>query len=70
MQSMRDLTGQRFGRLVVIEKDITDRDGLPCWKCRCDCGTTFTVQGVLLKKHITTCCRTCKLTEEENHVNS
>lgn len=28
-----DLTGQRFGQLVAIE-----RDGVSNWRCRCDCG--------------------------------
>ena len=37
-----DLTGQRFGRLVVIEKDGHKRtsggNSKVCWKCICDCG--------------------------------
>lgn len=35
----RDLTGQRFGRLTVIER-IPNRPGNTCaiWRCICDCG--------------------------------
>ena len=39
-----DLTGQRFGRLVVIELDrITSRKTY--WKCKCDCGNEKTIRG-------------------------
>lgn len=42
-----DLTGQRFGRLVVIERA---GDYLPVtWRCRCDCGATCVGQGLLLR---------------------
>lgn len=33
-----DLTGQRFGRLVVIERCGRDYRGFIFWRCRCDCG--------------------------------
>lgn len=44
----KDLTGQRFGRLVVLELDpepYQAPSGKPArrWKCRCDCGTELTV---------------------------
>lgn len=39
-----DLTGQRFGRLVVLEKDLT-KTNRPHWKCQCDCGNIIRVQG-------------------------
>lgn len=32
-----DLTGQRFGKLVVIERAGT-QNGHILWKCKCDCG--------------------------------
>lgn len=32
-----DLTGQKFGRLTVIEK-VGVRNRKAIWKCRCDCG--------------------------------
>lgn len=42
-----DLTGQRFGRLVVVER-AADVDGkwrsLSAWVCRCDCGKSHVVQ--------------------------
>ena len=34
-----DLTGQRFGRLIVIEKtEKRDNAGNVLWLCKCDCG--------------------------------
>lgn len=35
-----DLTGQRFGRLVVLGlADVPDRKGFIFWRVKCDCGT-------------------------------
>lgn len=34
----RDVTGQRFGRLVAIRSDRRDRHHNRVWLCRCDCG--------------------------------
>lgn len=34
----KDLTGQRFGRLVVIRKDHVARNHNIAWLCKCDCG--------------------------------
>ena len=46
-----DLTGQRFGRLMVVSK--LDND---LWLCKCDCGNETIVRGYNLKKHITKSC--------------
>lgn len=35
----KDLTGQRFGRLTVIERAQNDSSCHAMWLCRCDCGT-------------------------------
>ena len=34
----QDLTGQRFGRLVVLERAPNDRTKHTRWWCQCDCG--------------------------------
>jgi len=34
----QDLTGKRFGKLVVLEKSENRKRGLYLWICRCDCG--------------------------------
>lgn len=40
----RDLSGQRFGRLVVIRRDGSDAAGAR-WLCRCDCGRDISVRS-------------------------
>ena len=38
MGKVIDLTGQRFGRLTVIEKVSKNNESRAYWRCRCDCG--------------------------------
>lgn len=40
-----DLTGQKFGRLTVIERTKNDPARAPRWVCRCDCGNEKIVFG-------------------------
>lgn len=47
---LKDLTGQRFGRLTVIGRAGTYVPpgyfgACPTWLCKCDCGNTSTVIG-------------------------
>lgn len=35
---LKDITGQRFGRLVAIERVGKAKNGKALWKCQCDCG--------------------------------
>lgn len=46
---MKDLTGQRFGRLTV-EPVWEIRKGHAYWLCRCDCGGVKIVRGSHLKQ--------------------
>lgn len=55
MAAFKDLTGQRFGRLVVIA--IADRvDGQRRWLCRCDCGVEKLAVGDRLRGGILRSC--------------
>lgn len=45
MAKLRDLTGQRFTRLVVIERAENANCGRSMWRCRCDCGNEVCVIG-------------------------
>lgn len=46
----KDMTGQRFGRLVVEKmSDRKDTTRSTYWECRCDCGGTKTVRGTSLR---------------------
>ena len=47
MGQLLNLTGQRFGRLVVVEYSHS-KDGA-FWKCQCDCGNASIVKGAHLR---------------------
>lgn len=44
---LMDLTGQRYGRLTVVERDFSKRT--TAWKCICDCGNTTVVTSKNLR---------------------
>jgi hypothetical protein len=51
-----DITGQRFGRLTVIQRAPYDAFKGTSWECLCDCGNRRTVFGPDLKnKRIVSC---------------
>lgn len=45
MGKLVDLTGQRFGRWVVLERASNTPNGTARWICQCDCGTKRIVIG-------------------------
>jgi len=49
MPKFQDLTGMKFNRLTVIEKDYKNKSGRSCWKCICDCGNETIVRSDILK---------------------
>lgn len=52
-----DLTGQRFGSLVIIKRaDYNDKGGKPVWVCKCDCGNLCYRSGYNLRKNQTNSC--------------
>lgn len=50
-----DLSGIRFGRLVVVSRDVSKK-GHPAWNCLCDCGQEKVCLGINLKKGVTQSC--------------
>ena len=61
MSALIDLTGRRFGRLLVLRREGTYYydDGfvaVPLWRCRCDCGRETVVQGSCLRRGTTRSC--------------
>lgn len=56
MGRLIDLTGQRFGRLTVLERAGSSTDGHAKWLCRCDCGKTVVVRSEGLKSGKTQSC--------------
>lgn len=51
-----DLTGQRFGRLVVLHESEQSLNNRAVWVCRCDCGNLCTPTGQRLRRGETTSC--------------
>ena len=52
-----DLTGQRFGRLVVVKRvPNDDKFNMVRWECLCDCGNTCVTYGNSLRNGNTTSC--------------
>ena len=56
MGKLIDLTGQRFGRLVVLERAGSDSEKNALWLCKCDCGNTAIVRSRELRKGETKSC--------------
>lgn len=52
-----ELTGKRFGRLIVLERDSSPKkERGACWLCRCDCGEHTIVPSISLRKGSTQSC--------------
>lgn len=60
MGSRKDLTGKRFGKLLVIEPTDKRMDsGSVVWRCRCDCGnlTEVSARRLIRGKKVSCGCR-------------
>ena len=56
MGKLIDITGQRFGKLTVIE-NVGKIDGRRYhWKCLCDCGNEKILEGSVLRSGNTKSC--------------
>ena len=55
MSNIKDLTGQRFGRLVVLEENGRTKRGSVIWKCQCDCGNITNVASGDLQSKTRSC---------------
>lgn len=56
MTGVKDLTGQRFGRLTAISRAGSDTQGKATWRCRCECGNEVVVTGTQLRRNNTRSC--------------
>ena len=54
--TFKDLTGQRFGKLTVLERVENDRFGHVNYKCQCDCGSITIVDVNNLRNGNTNSC--------------
>jgi len=56
MAKIKDLAGQRFGRLMVLYDTGERKNGSVVWRCRCDCGNESDVRSNNLVSVRTTSC--------------
>ncbi len=56
MGKLKDLTGQRFNKLVVTSFHGKDSKGNSMWNCKCDCGNEKPIRGCSLVSKNTTAC--------------
>lgn len=61
MSALKDLTGQRFGRLIAIKRVGSDKQKRATWRCRCDCGRETVVASSYLINGDTNSCGCLKL---------
>jgi len=66
MAKLVDLTGQKFGKLVVLHRDVCKEkeknNNTTYWKCKCECGNEISVASGSLKSGNTRSCG-CLMTE-------
>ncbi|MDV0431668.1 alcohol dehydrogenase [Lactiplantibacillus sp. DA1] len=53
---LKDLTGETFSRLTVIERAESAPNGNARWLCQCSCGRQVVVDSYRLRKGITKSC--------------
>ena len=53
---IKNITGQRFNKLVALSLVGRDTHGNATWLCQCDCGNTKVIVGMNLRKKMTTSC--------------
>lgn len=56
MFKIKDISGQRFGRLIALEPTDVRRHGNVLWKCQCDCGNICYIVSNSLRRGLTTSC--------------
>ena len=55
MSKVKDLTGQTFGRLKVLERAGSNKDGRALWLCKCDCGNETVAFATIKRSRGTPC---------------
>lgn len=52
---IKDLTGQKLGKLLVLER-APNKKSWTMWKCSCDCGNEYTTYSThLIRGNVTSC---------------
>ena len=64
MSALKDLTGKRFGKLIVLRRSGNDKHKNATWLCQCDCGNRCNVVGANLWRGDTKSCGCYKKTNK------
>ena len=69
MSKLIDLTGQRFGLLIVLSRAgcSSGKARIATWLCQCDCGKQIVVRGTNLRSGNTISCGCRKIKHNESH---
>lgn len=67
--TIKDLTGQRFGYLIAIKPTDNKQDTSIIWECLCDCGKTHYVSSSDLVKGSVKSCGCQKYNKEKTIIN-
>lgn len=67
--SKKDLTGQRFGKLLVIKEVGLSSDKKITWLCQCDCGNQKIIAGSSLRSGASKSCGCTKSYGEEKIIS-
>lgn len=62
--NLKDLTGERFGKLVVLRTGSGSKHGAK-WVCKCDCGNIVEVYGKSLRSGNTKTCGCSKKSKKQ-----
>lgn len=57
---IKDITGQKFGKLTAVKKVGSNKHFQTQWLCRCDCGGQKIALSHLLKSGDVKSCKSCK----------
>lgn len=70
VHNKKDITDQRFGKLVVIKVAGKASDGSYTWLCKCDCGNIVEANGCSLRANVKRSCGClCKFPKGEANFN-
>lgn len=51
-----DMTGQKYGRLTILNRVDNDKHGNAMWLCKCKCGKQIIIRGSCIRSGNTTSC--------------
>lgn len=63
---MKNEIGNRYGKLIVLNRGENDRNGKARWYCQCDCGNTVLVRGSDLRSGKSKTCGCSSLKAEQS----